>query len=126
MNLGGARGGWGWDQSRMECIEIIVSICASFGLIQNPQIHNPKSESIQAAQTNGFLVTQLALWPPICTAAKAKVKRSEQKLAEVKQLYQQKYGQEVDDATDLREEEAEKARAIAEALELENWGINHY
>ena len=92
-----------------------------------------------------FLVIQLAVWPLICTAAKAKVKRSEQKLAEVKQLYQQKHGQEVDEedmsvhydadgtpwiqtsgtgvATDLREEEAEKARAIAEALELENWGM---
>ena len=64
----------------------------------------------------------------------------------MKQLYQQKYGQEVDEedmsvdyydadgtpwiqtsgtgvATDLREEEAEKARAIAEASELENWGM---
>ena len=77
-----------------------------------------------------------------------KIQRLGQKLAEAKQLYQQKYGQEVDEedmsvhydadgtpwiqtsgtgvATDLREEEAEKAPAIAEALELENWGINHY
>ena len=43
-----------------KCIEIKVSFCASFGLIQDPQIHNPKiSGPSKQLKTNGFLVIEI-------------------------------------------------------------------
>ena len=60
------RSGWGWGQSRMEMYRnYSLLLCKLWIDLQN-------QKSIQAAQTNGFLVFQLAVWPPIWAAAKVK------------------------------------------------------